>query len=241
MRRFAIVRNVRPLRLGRAQPRVVLWPILIAVLLGWSALESRVTLAASVPLIDLDPATQLSNSPGPGMYFGFTDVNIDGLIGWTFNVLEPITVTGLAWYDNGADGLSHEHDVTLTRTGIPTSLLTAAISAGTTASLLGSWREVATAPLTLMPGSYTILGTDFTTTPDILKFAGGGQPLPTDARVDPLQTPVFEPNGGGGGSLLSSGVWLGPMLFVQPVPEPGTIVLAGMALFFLALVRRRRS
>ncbi len=227
-------------QIGRTMLRIATGPILMAVLLGSSAVDATRVAAETVPLVNLDPATQLSNSPGTGMYFGFTDTNTDGLIGWTFNVLEPITVMGLAWYDDGGDGLSHEHDVTLTE-NLTNSLLTAAIPAGTSATLVGSWREITNAPLILTPGTYTIYGTDFTTAPDIIKFAGGGSPLPTDARVDPLPTPVFGPYSGINGSLLTSGVWMGPMLFVQPVPEPGTIVLAGMAVFFLALARRRRA
>ncbi len=240
MKLSEIVSDVRPLRIRREQLRNMARLILLAVLLGWWALDVRVATAESAPLVDLDPATQLSNSPGPGMYFGFTDTNKDGLIGWQFNVLQPITVTGLAWYDDGADGLSHEHDVTLTQNFV-TNLLTAAIPAGTSADLVGSWREITNAPILLTPGSYTIYGTDFTTSPDLIKFAGGGAPLPTDPRVDPIATPVFGPYSGIASTLLSSGVWMGPMLFVQPVPEPGTIVLAGMALFFLALARRRRN
>src|ERR1700761_9215730 len=62
--------------------------------------------AAPVPLLPVDPGTQLANSPGPGQYFGFTDVNINGNYGWQFQVLEPVQVVGLGWYDDGADGLS---------------------------------------------------------------------------------------------------------------------------------------
>jgi len=35
----------------------------------------------------------------------------NGVYGWSFELVRPITVTGLAWFDQNADGLSHSHEI----------------------------------------------------------------------------------------------------------------------------------
>ncbi|HEY4309934.1 MAG TPA: PEP-CTERM sorting domain-containing protein [Pirellulales bacterium] len=205
-------------------------PLIVSCVAGMAT----VAVAAPVPLLPVDPGTQLANSPGPGQYFGFTDVNINGNYGWQFQVLEPVQVVGLGWYDDGADGLSHDHLVTLSGVG-----LSATIPAGTAASLIGSYRVELNSPITLNPGLYTVYGADYIANPDIVKFAGAS--VPTDSRIAQLPTPVFgNYNSFPNGALAAPGAWLGPMVFVQPVPEPSTFVLAGMAVSALAYCRRRQ-
>jgi len=199
--------------------------------------------AAPVPILPIDPATQLANSPGPGQYFGFTEGNSDGTVAWTFEVLQPVQVYGIGWYDDGADGLNNVHAVGLSAAILAPSpnyvnnLISATIPSGTLASLIGSYRVVLTKAATLTPGFYAISGWDFKSNPDLLKFAGAS--VPTDPRIAPLPTPSYGGFGGANISLLAPGSYLGPMLFVQPVPEPSTATLVILGLGFAGLLRRR--
>jgi len=80
-------------------------------------------------------------------------------IGWQFNVLSPITVNAMTWFDDGQDGLQISHEI-----GIwdPAGTLIAAtnvtIPAGTTATLDGIWRTVSIAPTLLPVGNGYIVG-----------------------------------------------------------------------------------
>ncbi len=205
----------------------------------------RSAAAAPVPILPLDPATQLANSPGPGQYFGFTDVNIDGTYAWTFQVLQTVEVVGLGWYDDGADGLAHAHAVGLsTDSAAPSpvavsNLLSTTIPAGTGADLIESYRVEMNAPITLTPGFYSISGWDYATDPDPVKFAGAS--VPTDSRIAPLPMPSSGNYSGANLGLLAPGAWLGPMVFVQPVPEPSTLMLTGMAIVTAVVYQGRRK
>jgi hypothetical protein len=97
--------------------------------------------AASVPLVNLDPATDLSQNHAPGTYYGFTDNNVEGTVGWTFSITAPVTVTQLGWYDDGHDGLLHAHAVGISQALDPSptnGLVSVTIPAGTQATLDGS-------------------------------------------------------------------------------------------------------
>jgi hypothetical protein len=215
---------------------------ILCVVVGLTSIGSLTAVAGSVPLINLDPATQLSQSDAPGMYFGFTDNNVNGTIGWHFQVLAPIEITALAWYDDGGDGLNHAHMVGISTSDVipPSSanIVQTTIPAGTGADLVGSWRTVSIPETTLTPGEYSITGWDYTSLPDPLKFAGGGGPLPTDPRMSPDTTPIYGPYSGATTDLLAGGVWLGPMVFVVPAPEPDTAMLAVCALLTFCAFRR---
>jgi hypothetical protein len=204
---------------------------------------------SSVPVLNIDPSTQVQIPPGPGQYWGFNEAHGNGMVGWTFSLLEPITVSQVGWYDDGQDGLSRSFQVGLWSSG--TQLLgdpTAGIliPGGTQATLDGVWRVVDLAtPLELQPGSYLLGGLDSATTPDIIKFAstGTGDPSLTGSRLTIGE--FFYAFGNCGGFQrpicfgLSDGLELGPMLFTA-VPEPGTALLAMVGLLGLA-VRRRRA
>lgn len=219
--------------------------MLLVAALTCVGLTASVAVAAPTPILPIDPATQLANSPGPGQYFGFTDINIDGTYAWSFQVLQTVQVVGLGWYDDGADGLSHDHAVGLSG-DVPapspvaaSNLLSTTIPAGTGASLIGSYRVELNAPLTLTPGVYAISGWDFTANPDPVKFAGAS--VPTDSRIAPMPTPLRGDYSGANVELLAPGAWLGPMVFVQPAPEPSTLVLAALAIVGAVAYRRRRA
>src|SRR4051794_36051389 len=42
---------------------------------------------------------------------GAIGTNQEQSVGWQFNVLTPITVTGLGWFDDGRDGLATAHTI----------------------------------------------------------------------------------------------------------------------------------
>jgi hypothetical protein len=213
----------------------------IIMLLGLSTVTfSTVAHAASVPFVNLDPATDLAQSPGPGMYFGFTDSNVNGLIGWSFTITQPVTVTELGWYDDGQDGLSHAHTMGIVNGQVvslsnPLALVT--IPDSTQATLEGPYRVEPIAPVTLVPGTYSLVGQDFTDSPDPINFGGPEVvPLPLDPRADSFgttPTPISSK-----GILLVNGLWMGPMMFVQPVPEPSTLMLAVLGCLGLLAVGR---
>src|SRR6267154_4205858 len=57
------------------------------------------TFTASASVITFNPAT------------GGTAANGDQSVGWQFNVLSPLTVTDLEWYDSAGTGLNTAHTV----------------------------------------------------------------------------------------------------------------------------------
>ena len=88
---------------------------------------------------------------------GSNGTNSNQSVGWQFDVLEPITVQALTWFDEDQDGLSVAHE-----TGIwnpaGTLLVSVVIPAGTAADLRGVWRSVPVSPVVLTPGNGYIVG-----------------------------------------------------------------------------------
>src|SRR5512147_860948 len=62
---------------------------------------------AAPPIININPSTDLA------LYPGFEEVHGNGMVGWTFQLLVPFTVTQVGWYDKGADGLPRAWQVGL--------------------------------------------------------------------------------------------------------------------------------
>lgn len=140
----APMRKASQLRLG------AVGLLLLAMLSG---LNGR---AASVPALGVD-ADQL--------HIEDLGSSTNGMIGWTFFLTEPITVTGLGWYDYGHDGLVDSHQIGIWKdlSGLPRDqlfygltnmslLASATVAAGTEAPLNGPWRTVDLPSLTLQPG-----------------------------------------------------------------------------------------
>ena len=230
-------------------------------------LLSRVAVAAPIPLVNISPATGIAQSPGPNQFFGFDEGNINGTWGWSFYVKSPITITSVAWYDENADGLSHSHSIGLWKdltgktnwpyvTSTAQQLLGASgivIPTGTVAALDGPWRKVAlpTGPISLSPGGYFLGGLDNANSTDAIRYGldhstpGFPTRMPADPRIDVGAPGSLESGFGVPSSfILVSGVELGPMLFVEPVPEPTTIAMA-LSIGCLAIgsltMRRRRD
>ncbi len=217
-------------------------------MVGWQACG-----AVPVPAIDLDPATLTLNE--------FALQGTNGMYGWSFFLKQPMTVTGIGWYDEGRDGLAHPHEVGIwqDRSGVmrlpyidqSTSVLlqTTTVPAGVGAPLDGPWRRVDfNVALTLQPGGYEIADTYQDNPEDVVKFAldrgatlGLTNSLPTDPRM--LTGLAYYSRGGAFQApaldFLVAGVELGPMLFIEPIPEPPSLALglAGLAMLMLRRVR----
>ena len=205
----------------------------------------------SVPIVNIDPSTQIQSPPGPGQYFGFNESHGDGMVGWSFSLLQPITVSQVGWYDDGQAGLSRSFQVGLwwgptpsatQLLGTPTAGIL--IPGGTQATLDGVWRVIdLPTPLDLQPGFYVLGGLDSATTPDVIKYAlmqgHESDPSLTGSRLTigaffyatGADAPGFHrPNL----FYLADGLELGPMLFTN-VPEASTLSLLGVGVISLLL------
>ncbi|WP_428304009.1 PEP-CTERM sorting domain-containing protein [Lacipirellula sp.] len=127
-------------------------------------------------------------------------------------------------------------------------LTSATIPAGSVAELSGPWRRIQIAPLVLQPGFYSIGGQNKAQSTDDMVYIGDPPLSVVDPRVDIISFD-FNINGPDGfhppGSAPSGwyafrGVELGPMLFVEAVPEPATASLFLIGLAFLAGRKRRK-
>ena len=125
-------------------------PLLLCCLLALA--QPMAAAAASVLAVDINPTTQVpdkNTDPTPPGGFDGWDESIlitNGMYGWTFRLTAPVTVTGLAWYDQNPAGLSHAHEVgiwgcPLGVTKAPKLLLSLTIPAGTNAILFNGALE----------------------------------------------------------------------------------------------------
>jgi hypothetical protein len=145
-------------------------PVLMGILTGSFHSEESIA-SEAVPIVKINPSTNST----------FDEAHGDGMVGWSFQLIEPFTITQVGWYATNANGLSRPFQVGLWEGGAgsligdPTNGLI--IPAGTNATLLGSWRVIDLAePLVLPPGFYDIGGFDTSATTDVIKYVSAGNP-----------------------------------------------------------------
>jgi hypothetical protein len=204
--------------------------------------------AAPAPLVDVNPSTE--------PVAGFEEAHGNGMVGWTFQLLQPFTVAQVGWYAKDTNGLSRPFQVGLWRCGGKGSVCGGCptlpsligdpdngliIPAGTNASLLGVWRVVdLTPPLSLPVGVYQLGGLDTQDTPDVIEFISDRGPGYSD--LTPPGSPLFIGPffyGALPGNktnfypttsyYAAGGLELGPMLFGTKGPPPWSAL--GIRLF----------
>lgn len=172
--------------------------------------------AGSAPAITFDEAT------------GVSGTNNNQTVGWQFDVVSPVVVTGLGWFDQGGNGLGTAHTVGIW--GPSGTLLTSVVvPAGTGAPLDGQYRIVDIPDIYLPIGTgYIIGGENFSTSDDRLV---GNAVQTVDPRIHFVDATY---------SLIGSGFvrptnfsiaytgFEGPMATL--VPEPTTAVLLATGL-----------
>jgi hypothetical protein len=163
--------------------------------------------------------------------------------GFQFTLGLPMQVTGLGFWDEGANGLGTNHTVGLWNSSSPSVLLTSTVvnnssTAVSSTSLDGDWLFNNITPLTLQAGTYVVGATLITGDPDLLRQQTLSITAPNvtfDQAMDvgnpsllyPLPAPVF-----------NDGLF-GPNLQISDVPEPGSAILL-LGSLGLALGRRLR-
>jgi len=217
-------------------------PVLIGILTG-SFLSEESMASEAVPIVKINPSTDFTFDEGHG----------DGMVGWSFQLIEPFTITQVGWYATNANGLSRPFQVGLWEGGAAGSLIGdptngLIIPAGTNATLLGPWRVVDLAePLVLQRGFYDIGGWDTSATTDLIKYVSevspGFQPHAppgSPVLIGPFfygampSLPGFPPKFGPPTNYyLWWGLELGPMLF--GTNGPGVSTGSGLSISHLRL------
>jgi hypothetical protein len=175
---------------------------------------------------------------------GTSGLNQDQAVGWQFDVVENVTVTGLGWFDEGLNGLVTSHEVGIwSPTG--TLLASTTVSAGTVNSLVGQFRTAFITPIVLTPGTGYIVG-GLNSANNTERLAGNVTPQTTDTRIvyfdatfSDTTTTLVRPTQF---SSASTGFY-GPSFSIAPAaPEPstGALFAASGMLGFVALRQRRR-
>lgn len=92
-------------------------------------------------------------------------------VGWKFNILEPVIVDGMCWFDEAGDGTDIFHEVGIWRPGgTLVSSTHVTVPTGTTAQLDGNWRVMDIQPTVLFPGTGYIVGGQNVTNSECLSF-----------------------------------------------------------------------
>jgi hypothetical protein len=87
--------------------------------------------------------------------FSYTEASI----GFAFTVNAPVTVSALGYFDFLSDGFATPHDVGIYDSS-GTLLTQALLSPGTVNQLIGNFRYMDIAPISLAPGTYTMAATN---------------------------------------------------------------------------------
>ena len=201
---------------------------------------SIISIPAPASVITFDPRT------------GGSGTNNNQSVGWQFNVVSPITVDALEWYDPTVNGLSTAHTVGIWNPAgvLLTSVL---IPVGAAAPLDGLFRSVAITPVSLLAGSgYIIGGENFAMNTDRLACSCGlgGEGGPLQQTVDARLAFVNATSSALGAgftrptffSTAREGFYGPSFSAAAAVPEPSTFLLSiGVAALIVFWRSSRRS
>jgi hypothetical protein len=158
------------------------------------------------------------------------------VLGYGFNVTQPVQIIGLAFYDDYGDGLLESHDVGLWD---PLRNLIAQATVGPSSPLIGlapfRWATITPVPLAI--------GDDYRVA--AVTGSENYSAEPSTLIVDPHIEFVFDQYADGTTlvypdlTLGAVGAWGGNVVLSEGVPEPSSLLLFGGGALALLLRRRR--
>jgi VPDSG-CTERM motif len=217
--------------LTRCASRSLMAPFVAAVI-AWCPLQTR----ADTIALSFTPSGQTT----------ITGAGTDTL-GWAFSLSAPVTVTQLGVWDQGGDGLTREHQVTIWDSTGTLILAQTTVPSGMGATLDSGFRYVSIGSVVLAAGNYTIgalfIGTPTSTSNEdvAINAVGIGTNSPVTyqgSRGEPGDAYPATDN-----YISQSNSYFGPnfqFTTSTSVPDAGTTgSLFGLSLMGLAFLRRK--
>lgn len=200
-------------------------------------------LSATAALIAVCAAAQATPAISFNDSTGTNAAQRNQSVGWQFNVLSALTVTGLGWYDEGQDGLSVGHEVGIWNSA-GVLLASTVLGTGTSEVLDGLYRMHSIGAIALAAGSgYIVGGLNSSNSADRLAMDVA---MTLNADIDYVDATFSGVNNTferpTNFSVANTG-FFGPMFASRSavtVAEPAGMALAGLALALVAIGARRR-
>lgn len=183
-------------------------------------IQKTFTLAALVALALSTQAQTTSGIAITGAGVEFSNSS-SWILGYSFAVSAPITVTALGIYDSGSDGLAQSHDIGLWSAS-QALLAQASIAAGG-GTLVDGFRYTTVSPVVLQPGNYVVGATMGS---ELYWYDG---PISTAPEITFIQDQYVSSGGlafPSNGGTVSAGYF--GANFRYAVPEPSTWVMSGV-------------